>query len=430
MARQCNDHARVLKPTQGTAARPSEGREHVLPRRRTLAVPITVLALIGLAAGCTSAGETGDGSPTPVAVATPTSAALMPMPSTGALPAESAAEFQSLLDAWVAADYGVGVTAAVVSSEGTWAGAAGVDGAGNPLVPESAMAIASITKTFVAAEVMRLVGQGLVDLDAPISDYVVVPFDTRGATVRQVLAMRSGFPVDPFDTVVSAAADDLDRDWTTDEVLALVDAKGPRQGALGGSADYNNLNYQVLGMLIEQVTGQPFESALRRDLLDPAGLDRVWVQDGEQPQPPLTVGVEDPEWPVVDADGSWLPSRSLASAVGAAGGMAADAPGVARWGYLLYGGYVIDSTLVQQMTTGGPEDWYGLGTSRWTTEDGDLAVGHDAGLPAYHGAFVVVPDQAASIAVLVPEPERRPVLDLEATASHLLDQLAQAALED
>ena len=67
---------------------------------------------------------------------------------------------------------------------------------------------------------------------------------------------------------------------------------------MGGSADYNNLNSVVLVMLIEKVTGQPWSSALRQDLIDPAGLDRVWVQDAEQPQPPLTVGVVDPEIPV------------------------------------------------------------------------------------------------------------------------------------
>ena len=56
------------------------------------------------------------------------------------------------------------------------------------------MAVASMTKTFVAAEVLQLAGQGRVDLDAPISDYVTVPFDTGEATVRQVLGCEAAFP--------------------------------------------------------------------------------------------------------------------------------------------------------------------------------------------------------------------------------------------
>ena len=102
-----------------------------------------------------------------------------------------------MIDDWVADDNNIGITAAVVTADGIWQGAAGQDGTGEDLVAESAMAIGSITKTFVAAEVMKLVGQGQVNLDAPVSDYVSVPFDTRGATVRQVLGMRSGFPLDP-----------------------------------------------------------------------------------------------------------------------------------------------------------------------------------------------------------------------------------------
>ena len=56
---------------------------------------------------------------------------------------------------------------AVVTPEGVWRGAAGVDGRDTPLVPESGMALASITKTFTAAEVMLLSERGQVELDAP-----------------------------------------------------------------------------------------------------------------------------------------------------------------------------------------------------------------------------------------------------------------------
>jgi CubicO group peptidase (beta-lactamase class C family) len=64
----------------------------------------------------------------------------------------------------------------------------------------------------------------------------------------------------------------------------------------------------------------------------------------------MTVSEEDPDLDTVDNDGPWLPSRSMASSSGPAGGIAADAPSLARWGYLLYRGHVIDSALVEQMT--------------------------------------------------------------------------------
>ena len=170
-----------------------------------------ILATMGLvvAAGVTAACTSSAGSGAPASSTAPAASAasalpsrsdpLTPPPGAEPLAGATADRLQAVIDDWVAGENNIGITAAVVTEDGTWQGAAGQDGAGVELVPESAMAIASITKTFVAAEVMRLAGQGLVDLDAPVTDYVSVPFDTKGATVRQVLGMRSGFPLDPFE---------------------------------------------------------------------------------------------------------------------------------------------------------------------------------------------------------------------------------------
>jgi CubicO group peptidase (beta-lactamase class C family) len=315
-----------------------------------------------------------------------------------------------VIDDWVAGENNIGITAAVVTENGTWQGAAGRDGAGVDLVPESAMAVGSISKTFVAAEVLQLAGLGLVDLDAPVTDYVSVPFDTRAATVRQVLGMRSGFPLDPIEAMFESAAGDLDRGWTTAEAIALADADGPRQGT-PGQFDYNNLNYLVAGQLVEQVTGESLAATLTQDVIAPAGLERVWVQDAQQPEPPLTVSEQDPALDTVDDDGPWLPSRSMASSAGPAGGIAADAPSIARWGYLLYGGHVIDSALVEQMTTAeeaSADAGYGLGTERWT-QDGQTFLGHGGDIGTYHGMLVIATADNASIAVLVPAPARNEV---------------------
>ncbi len=129
------------------------------------------------------------------------------------------------------------MTAAVVTPDGVWSGAAGVDAAGTPLQADSALSLQSISKTFTAAEVMLLAGRGLVDLDAPITDYIEVPFDTQGATVRQVLAMRSGFPDYTIEQQQMSIAEDLDREWTVSEALATLpeDARRAGSSAVGRS---------------------------------------------------------------------------------------------------------------------------------------------------------------------------------------------------
>ncbi|MFC5380755.1 serine hydrolase domain-containing protein [Aquipuribacter nitratireducens] len=352
-------------------------------------------------------------------------ALLWTTPADSALPAETVDALQEALDAYRQAQEAPGLTAAVVTPDGMWAGASGVDGTGTPLQPESAFAIASITKTFVAAEVVLLSAQEQVDLDADIADYVDLPFTSDGATVREVLGMESGFPLDPVDEVLGMTGD-LDREWTQDDVFDLVLA-GSIQGVRGEDPSYNNLNYWVLGALVEEVTGEPLAVALRQDVLDPFGLERVWVQAAEEPTPPLAIAADEARFPEVDEDGPFLPSRAVASAAGAAGGMAADAPTLARWGHLLYGGAVLERSLVEDMTTPeGDDDWYGLGTV--LARDGEAPlVGHDGDLGVYHSLLAVWPDDAISVAVLVPTPS--PLgLDEELTPTGLARTLHEAAL--
>ena len=89
---------------------------------------------------------------------------------------------------------------------------------------------------------------------------------------------------------------------------------------------------------------------------------------------------------------------------GAAGAMAADAPTLARWGYLLYGGHIIDASLVNQMTDAPGGVGYGLGTVV-ADVDGDKVVGHGGNIRSYHGEMYVWPDQAKAIALLMPHPQ-------------------------
>ena len=178
---------------------------------RTARVTIVALAVASLGMAACSTNSNSD-TTTPAASPTMSSAPLWAPPGTADLSTQTADKLQAAIDQWVEQGSLKGMTAAVVTPDGVWSGAAGVDGAGTPLQPDSALSIMSISKTYTAAEVMLLAGRGLVDLDAPITDYVDVPFDTQGATVRQVLAMRSGFP-----------------DYTT-EAVPVGDRRRPRPG--------------------------------------------------------------------------------------------------------------------------------------------------------------------------------------------------------
>ncbi len=103
--------------------------------------------------------------------------------------------------------------------------------------------------------------------------------------MRQLLNMSSGFPSDPLDAVDEAALADSDHDYAMGDEIALIDPDASRMGAVGYGQEYNNLNLAVLGELIEQVIDGTHAEAVRADLLDPAGLARVWVQNDETPHP-------------------------------------------------------------------------------------------------------------------------------------------------
>jgi CubicO group peptidase (beta-lactamase class C family) len=123
---------------------------------------------------------------------------------------------------------------------------------GNELDKSASVAVASITKTFVAAEVLLLAKSGRINLDAPLSTYVKHRLTSNGATVRQHLAMRSGLPnylpadYSRMDKAIAAAPA---RHWTGEQILAYDTAPS---GKPDSEYNYSNPNYVLLGMLIEK----------------------------------------------------------------------------------------------------------------------------------------------------------------------------------
>jgi D-alanyl-D-alanine carboxypeptidase len=349
------------------------------------------------------AGCGADGGDAPAV--TPAPAQSFPEPGTAPLDAAKAETMQAVLGK-IVSRYAAnpddesasrGATAAVVTDQWTWSGAAGRDAVGTTIGPTTSMGVASITKTFVAAEVMLLAKAGQVDLDAPVSAYVKHKLTANNATVRQHLSMLSGVPnylaadYGRMDTAIKAAPA---KHFTPEQALAYHTAP---IGQPGGTYDYSNPNYVVLGLLIEEITGRPLATVLRTELADPAGLRRAAFQDGEKPRPPVAGDAN----PVCGkADDGYLPCRAIASLSAANGGLAADAPTVARWGYQLYGGRVIPAELVTQMTKGDGE--YGLGTMLFTQRFGiGTAVGHRGVMPDYTSLLVVVPEKRVSVALLL-----------------------------
>ncbi|MBM6401077.1 serine hydrolase domain-containing protein [Phycicoccus sonneratiae] len=367
--------------------------------RRVAWVPVALVLVVG----CSSDPPVEPtGSPSPATSAS--DPRVWPAVPDAALPAEQVTGLQREIDGWVSSGLMSGVTAAVVTPQGAWAGAAGADGRGTRLVPTSGMALASITKTFTAAEVMLLAEQGKVDLDAPASTYLDIPQVANGVTVRQLLAQRSSVGLGR-----DATLGDPDSAWTPDRYLDLV---RPATDPPGDTYRYDNTNFVLLGRIVEVAGGRSIDEAMAADLWRPAGLARLSAQRTDGLPPPLAIAPA-PDTGQADLDrcsgpGPYLPCRAVSTYLGAAGGMAGDAETVARWGYALYGAQVLSPESVAQMTDFSDGDGYGLGTMDLAAVEGGRrglqGVGHLGDAIVYRTVLAVLPDRKASVAILVPAP--------------------------
>ena len=133
--------------------------------------------------------------------------------------------------------------------------------------------IGSITKTFLGTAVMRLVEQGKLQLDTPVSEYIpdFTMQDVGAAssvTMRHLLNHTAGWTGDYFDDT-GTGEDAIDR-------MVRQMAEIPQLTPLGEMFSYNNAGFYVAGRVIEIVTGQPFEAALKELVLDPLGMQMTF----------------------------------------------------------------------------------------------------------------------------------------------------------
>jgi D-alanyl-D-alanine carboxypeptidase len=150
-------------------------------------------------------------------------------------------------------------------------------GTGEPLTVDHRFRIGSVTKIFVAALVLQLVDEGLLELDGDAAPFA------EGITVRQLLNHTSGLPDFVGDVMEFFAPyrRDLGHRWELDarDELRLV-MELPRLFPPGEGWSYHGSNYIVLRLLVEEATGATLHDALRQRVLAPLGLTRTDLVEG------------------------------------------------------------------------------------------------------------------------------------------------------
>jgi len=282
-----------------------------------------------------------------------------------------------------------------------------------PMTPDGRMLQGSVGKTYFAALAMRLVGEGRLDLEALVAEYLGhldwyhrVP-NAGGITVRHLMTHTSGVMRYEFkDAFTADLTAQPDKRWRPEDLLSYVLDEEPSFEP-GEGWEYSDTNFILLGMIMEEITGQPCYDLIQEQILDPLGLDHTVPSDSRS-IPGLIQGYAGPDNPfggtdeVILSDGRFVINPQFEWA---GGGFASTPSDLARWARALYTGRAFDPSLLPLMLDGvparlGPGSRYGLGVILNQTPAGP-SQGHSGFFPGYLTEMAYFPDLDVAVALQV-----------------------------
>lgn len=192
--------------------------------------------------------------------------------------------------------------------------------AGRATSADAAMLLASLGKVVTAACIAALMEQGELTADTRVGELLTEPGPAGAQTIGALLTHSGGIWPDSTQGRAPTLAGS-----PSETVARRALRRDPQLGAAGTFA-YNNENYAILGLVIETITGEPYDQVCRRLVLDPLGIDSaaldgmwgahgawggwsmsaadyarlVWATFG----PDTAIGAAPEAWPSVDAGGA------------------------------------------------------------------------------------------------------------------------------
>ena len=148
--------------------------------------------------------------------------------------------------------------------------------AGDPATPQTPFMLASLSKPITAVAVMQLAEAGQIELDAPIQRYLPWLLPDAPITARHLLHQTSGLDeTEGYRRNLEPDAPDA----LAASIRRLADAE--LNNLPGTTFEYSNSNYDVLGLLIETVTGQPYPDYIQTHIFAPLEMNNSFVSLSE-----------------------------------------------------------------------------------------------------------------------------------------------------
>ncbi len=254
--------------------------------------------------------------------------------------------------------------------------------------PDMLYRIGSLTKPFTAVGVLRLVQDGRIQLSDSIADRITsCPAAWKGVTIEELLDHTSGIP-DLFNDLravpILETREETSRMIMASTRLALLSSPGTKY-------QYSNFNYVLLGILIEDVTGQSWETYLQERVFAQAGLKHTLYDDVWTVIPGRISGY-------VRKDGSIRPITYKDHSAYSAGGLLSSAIDVFQFSQALFRGDLLGSAMLAEMTRPRLGN-YGLGL-QIIELNGRTAYNHTGGIDGFSSHLQYYPQNRLTVVVL------------------------------
>ena len=263
-----------------------------------------------------------------------------------------------------------------------------------PASPDMRYAVGSISKQFTAAAVLLLAEEGKLTLDDPVAKYFPELTRSGEVTIRNLLSHTSGYQdYAPQDYTIPA--------WTrptTAQAIVHEWATKPLDFEPGTQYQYSNTNFNIVGLIVEKASGEPFWQFLSRRVLVPLGLSRTIDLDTQHEQ-------LEPTGYFRNALGPLRPALMEAPGWYFADGEMAMPPGdLLKWDIALMNQSLLKPASWAAMETemvlkNGRGAGYGLGVSLGT-HDGHRMVAHGGEVGGFVASNTVFPDDRIAVVVL------------------------------
>lgn len=268
-----------------------------------------------------------------------------------------------------------------------------------PIESDLMFNVASISKTFTAVVVLKLVEDGKLALDDRLES--VLPGTLAygdDVTIRQLLSHTSGVPEYWDSEVELEACLNEDKCEATAEEN-VTKASGSDRGATG-QFSYSNTNYVLLGLVVEKITGKSFADAVTAEIIEPLGLDdTVYVTDWSKPPTNLAHGYVPYNGDLVD-----ITDSNPFAGNNDGGNLLSTAADLTTFLQALVGGKLLDDATLKEMLTPGAgggsvsgveTSGYGLGIQ---VDDG--WVGHSGRTVGYSTDAFITRDGKSSVVTM------------------------------